>query len=1552
MADRIIAAGIGGVMRVSEDPADGSTNSWSPVLLEPVAIGDEITGIAQSHLGVWVAVTDQGRIWRSTDGETWALIEDTDAIDGRRAIANMRVGVSGNGIVEGETFTLIDGSGNPFVFEFDLDGSVVDGSAAATGEIVAVAGSDLVDGESFTLKDARGVVAIFEFDSGGGVTAGRVPVTFSGGDNPGDVGSSITQAINDSSLAITASGIFGITSLTQDDIGVLGNNTITETVSNTGFVVTGFSGGADLFPVPRIPVPYTDAALGEAALALEIATAINGSVAGFAAVANGGFVTLTQGSSGISGNTVITDTVAAAVFNSKPSGHDFFGGESRNYNAVTHDQTFRFIAVGSTGDEGFIKCSVDGLTWVDSTPAEATLLAIPGASLELADQFTLTDTEGTSLTFRFEQGAGVPGGIVSILLTQVGPGSPDTASDVGDAMALAINGAAIKISASHVGSGKVIVTQDVAGAAGKTLVVNEVSGSEATGSLSTIPGADIVDGDNFTLEDALGNVVVFEFDDDGSVVETPTLRQVVFSGGDSANDVRDTIITAVTNSVLDMTAIPSAGTVNLFQSTGGVAGNNTILENTSGFTPGVVANGSMIVVPGTLLNDGETFTLQDAAGLVVVFEFDDDGSVSETPTLRQVVFNPADGNVLVTRDAVRDAINNSDLEMTAAVPGAALVTMTQDDTGLSGNTTIAETVADTGFSVTDFANGVDDILFAVSGFSGGADFITSVGFSNGFKPLNGVAYDKNSPKRWVAAADAQTDLVLGGALISVDGGLLWEQVTSIDTTESFLDVVSVDDVGSTTWVLVGGEAWSSSDGETWSFEIDFGSFLLRSVDSIPGIGFVAAGTTATPSGLIYSADADGSSWVNQSSGIGRELFSIVVNGDRIVAAGGLDEAIIGPFTGLHGTDPTVRIASTADLSSWTTQQYGSPDPSDQGFPVIIRALASDESAVAPATALTLGADIHIVDAPLSYSIKALELCDITRESAFATFRSALGASVSASQDSFGSAGAAVVEAIAAMQTAISTVDEVLASNPDETTPNSTVDLLDSIGAMQQTTDRQEMEERVAKVLDLNVINGVLFPKGQSKLGALRRMFQTLELSGDCVLPDTSRDFVMVLTFSETIENVVGQACGEDIIEFEVVETKIGENITITRAVELSNKPEDEILIRFFWFNEAKSDFGTTTRLKALGLTGADLANVLLAPREVGRVYSTIVDTTTLDNLSDILSNSEICELTNRDDTNSGINSVPTTDEVANVMRRASSSNTGSGNAGSVSSRNKAGTSEGAITPNTPTTGAGSPQGVQSGDGGSSVPPASNSVAPAGRSGDPALMLLAVVDIPRSLGSTTEAADEVAADIEAAFIAGLVSQECVDIVSFISLALDAMESLASEAQGLLAQIFGQLGAGTNELAVSNQFADCLAGANAGLSSSFNALQQLPIDMEAYIEALTSGLDAAVSAVGSAQDTICIPEQVKNMLFGGLCGFKPFDFTGCPPDVLSLLDRLTSHITLVKNMLAQTLSSLQVMKTDARAAARAAVKLKNKSECFAAASPLGNILGLAESATASV
>jgi hypothetical protein len=121
----------------------------------------------------------------------------------------------------------------------------------ATGWITTIPAARLVDGEAFTLADGSNPPVSFEFElAGNGVSPGSVPVDSSGDTSAEDVRNTIIFAVNSSGIVeITASdGGIATVDLTNNQPGDSGNQPIIETVADPGFEVQGMSGGVDPTP--------------------------------------------------------------------------------------------------------------------------------------------------------------------------------------------------------------------------------------------------------------------------------------------------------------------------------------------------------------------------------------------------------------------------------------------------------------------------------------------------------------------------------------------------------------------------------------------------------------------------------------------------------------------------------------------------------------------------------------------------------------------------------------------------------------------------------------------------------------------------------------------------------------------------------------------------------------------------------------------------------------------------------------------------------------------------------------------------------------------------------------------------------------------------------------------------------------------------------------------------------------------------------------------------------------------------------------------------------
>jgi cysteine-rich repeat protein len=116
------------------------------------------------------------------------------------------------------------------------------------------------------------------------------------------------------------------------------------------------------------------------------------------------------------------------------------------------------------------------------------------------------------------------------------------------------------------------------------------------------------------------------------------------------------------------------------------------------------ATGLIVTPGGADLGDGNTFTIDDGLGETVTFEFDKD----MMSTMANVAITIVDGDTAVqVANAIRTAITDSDLQITAANTMSAAIPLTHQVQTLLGNQTISESP-------------MLPMSFFTSGMSGGA----------------------------------------------------------------------------------------------------------------------------------------------------------------------------------------------------------------------------------------------------------------------------------------------------------------------------------------------------------------------------------------------------------------------------------------------------------------------------------------------------------------------------------------------------------------------------------------------------------------------------------------------------------------------------------------------------------------------------------------------------------------------------------------------------------------------------------------------------------------
>ena len=157
------------------------------------------------------------------------------------------------------------GSYNASTGVLDFFTSSRTGSAGvkATGTVTCVAKASMDDNDNMTIPDGFSIAKVYEFDfAGDGVTGGRIQVNISASTTADDVANVLKTAIQANQPLLTVTGpASGVLTLTHDVPGTVGNGTITEDVTDAGFLVTGMAGGVDVVATPAAVDPVQNSEL-------------------------------------------------------------------------------------------------------------------------------------------------------------------------------------------------------------------------------------------------------------------------------------------------------------------------------------------------------------------------------------------------------------------------------------------------------------------------------------------------------------------------------------------------------------------------------------------------------------------------------------------------------------------------------------------------------------------------------------------------------------------------------------------------------------------------------------------------------------------------------------------------------------------------------------------------------------------------------------------------------------------------------------------------------------------------------------------------------------------------------------------------------------------------------------------------------------------------------------------------------------------------------------------------------------------------------------------
>ena len=155
---------------------------------------------------------------------------------------------------------------------------------AAVGDITVVAATNIVEGDNFTLSDGTNAPVTFEYDNDGIVTPGSIPISYLGLSTPSEVRDVTIAAINGvlGPLRISAKVSSGaVIALTNEIPGIGGNVAIVENVFDPGFVISGMSNGlAGVYDVVGKSLTITFLGLeGSASVAVTVASFVSNTLA-------------------------------------------------------------------------------------------------------------------------------------------------------------------------------------------------------------------------------------------------------------------------------------------------------------------------------------------------------------------------------------------------------------------------------------------------------------------------------------------------------------------------------------------------------------------------------------------------------------------------------------------------------------------------------------------------------------------------------------------------------------------------------------------------------------------------------------------------------------------------------------------------------------------------------------------------------------------------------------------------------------------------------------------------------------------------------------------------------------------------------------------------------------------------------------------------------------------------------------------------------------------------------------------------------------------------
>lgn len=575
------------------------------------------------------------------------------------------------------------------------------------------------------------------------------------------------------------------------------------------------------------------------------------------------------------------------------------------------------------------------------------------------------------------------------------------------------------------------------------------------------------------------------------------------------------------------------------------------------------------------------------------------------------------------------------------------------------------------------------------------------------------------------------------------------------------------------------------------------------------------------------------------------------------------------------------------------------------------------------------------------TIPKLPDCPQSIAEALKLYREGMSAAVTAATTALEDLAPQVAATNEAFQAAKDALNGILGANPDPTTPNSVDDVTEASDDLVPTTDREELEREAAEKLDINIVNGILFPKGPTKLKPLQslgqlllatgsdftcsaellglfsetpvdqvQMTETITIGGDDDAADESTPAADAASATGSAASASDTGAAADAASASGTAGLAGEGFLLvttrndtTETVVGSTCGEDVVE-----FEVAEVPLGINRNINDLA-EGAGLDPDAVNARFFW-LDRTRTDPATLARLKALgLTAEELgAAVTNQSAGRLTLETIDTSiipqlletltgDEICTLLDRPETS----GISLDFTTEDVVATIQGlTVTTSLP--------GI-----------------------DPIFFILSLMRFPQNFRLNLQDVEEPDAE------------ECRAILLAVEISTGQLSGLLDQAQAFITEL-NRIALGAHQLQLAAGLSTCLASFNLGLSGVLQLTIGLPFFLQAYLAAFTALMAGVLTAVGLIRAVLCYPQGIIQLLFGGICGFKPFDFGICPPDLQALVERLVQMVNMIVTLISKIAGSLQSTRVDINHALTNSFDMRTISACSAPAAALGLALGL--------